>query len=104
MAHKVLGRRLEFPYIIEEYEEPKLVRFLRDMPNPIPRAHQTSRYTDLGDDRLRLDVVDGGGNDHFDECSISAAASMGERNTGRRELGFLVEEVAGAEVHRVGEG
>jgi len=30
--------------------------------------------------------------------------SMGERNTGRRELGFVVEEVAGAEVHGVGEG
>jgi hypothetical protein len=28
---------------------------------------------------------------------------MGERNTGRRELVFLVEEVGGAEVHRVGE-
>jgi hypothetical protein len=57
VAYKVLGRRLEFPCIIEEYEEHKLVRFLCDMPKPIPRAHQTWRYTDLGDDRMVLDVV-----------------------------------------------
>jgi len=42
--------------------------------------------------------------DRGDPRSGLPASSMGERNTGRRELGFLVEEVAGAEVHRVGEG
>jgi uncharacterized protein YndB with AHSA1/START domain len=57
VAYSVLGRRLEFPCTIEEYEEHKLVRFVTEMPGPLPRGHQTWRYTDLGDDRMMLEVV-----------------------------------------------
>jgi len=57
VAYKVLGRRLEFPCTLDEYDEYKVTGFVCDMPNPIPRVHQTWRYTDLGDDRMMLDVV-----------------------------------------------
>ena len=57
VAYKVLGRRLEFPCTIDEYEEYKVIGFVCDMPKPLPRVHQTWRYTDLGDDRMMFDVV-----------------------------------------------
>lgn len=56
-AYTVLGRRLEVPCTIEEYEEHKLIRYVGEMPKPLPVVHQTWRYTDLGDDRMMLGVV-----------------------------------------------
>jgi uncharacterized protein YndB with AHSA1/START domain len=57
VAYTVLGRRLEFPCIIEEYEEHKLIRFVGDLPGALPRAHQTWHWTDLGDDRMEFTVA-----------------------------------------------
>jgi uncharacterized protein YndB with AHSA1/START domain len=57
VAYSVLGRRLEFPCTIEEYEEHKLVRFATEMPGPLPRGHQIWHWTDLGDDKMAFEVV-----------------------------------------------
>lgn len=57
VAYSVLGRRLEFPCIIQEYEDQRLIRLLCQMPAPLPNVMLTWQWTDLGDEELALTGV-----------------------------------------------
>ncbi|MBT8198079.1 MAG: SRPBCC family protein, partial [Acidimicrobiia bacterium] len=57
VAYSVLGRQLDLTCTIEEHDEFKLVRFLCEVPDPLPDAMWTWRWTELGEDRLALTVT-----------------------------------------------